>query len=57
MPDLHGGAGCVACLRRLRLHLEPKLTASQLCILGAIIVACTGHDGWGWLLFVAVLVD
>lgn len=24
-------------------------------IIGAIIVALTGNDGWGWLLFVAVL--
>jgi hypothetical protein len=24
-----------------------------LCIIGAIIVAASGHDGWGWLLFLA----
>jgi hypothetical protein len=28
---------------------------SFLCVLGAIVVAATGNDGWGWLLFVAVL--
>lgn len=24
-------------------------------LIGAIIVASTGHDGWGWLIFIAVL--
>lgn len=28
-----------------------------LCIIGAIVVAATGNDGWGWLLFVAVLLS
>lgn len=28
---------------------------SALCVIGAIIVAATGHDGWGWLLFLAAL--
>lgn len=27
-----------------------------LCIVGAIVVMCTGHDGWGWLLLIALLV-
>lgn len=27
-----------------------------LCVIGATIVAATGHDGWGWLLFLAFLV-
>lgn len=31
------------------------MTASTICVIGAIIVAASGHDGWGWLLFVAVL--
>lgn len=26
-----------------------------LCVVGAIIVAASGNDGWGWLLFAAVL--
>lgn len=30
---------------------------SALCVIGAIIVAATGNDGWGWLLVVAVLVS
>lgn len=30
---------------------------SLLCILGAILVAATGNEGWGWLLVVAVLLD
>lgn len=25
-----------------------------LCIVGAAVVAATGHDGWGWLIFLAV---
>lgn len=28
---------------------------AALCLVGAIVVAGTGHDGWGWLLFVALL--
>lgn len=26
-----------------------------LCVMGAIIVAATGRDGWGWFLLVALL--
>ena len=26
-----------------------------LCVLGAVYIAVTGSDGWGWFLFVAVL--
>jgi hypothetical protein len=25
------------------------------CLIGAVVVAANGHDGWGWFLFVAVL--
>ncbi len=25
------------------------------CIIGATAVACTGNDGWGWLMFLAFL--
>lgn len=32
-----------------------KSDVAALCVVGAIIVAATGNDGWGWLLFVAVL--
>ena len=28
---------------------------SILCVVGAILVAATGHDGWGWFLLVALL--
>jgi hypothetical protein len=28
-----------------------------LCVFGAIIVAASGNEGWGWLLFVAVLLS
>lgn len=28
---------------------------STLCVVGAIVVASSGHDGWGWLLLLAVL--
>lgn len=33
------------------------MKASAICIIGAIIVAASGHDGWGWLLFMAFLLD
>jgi hypothetical protein len=26
-----------------------------LSLIGAIVVAASGHDGWGWLLFIAVI--
>ena len=32
-----------------------KNDLAAICIIGAIIVAGTGHQGWGWLIFVAVL--
>lgn len=25
------------------------------CVIGATIVAASGNDGWGWLIFVAIL--
>jgi hypothetical protein len=28
---------------------------SLACIIGAIAVMYSGNDGWGWLLFIAVL--
>lgn len=28
---------------------------AALCVIGAIAVAATGHDGWGWFLFAAVI--
>ncbi len=33
------------------------MSASAICVIGAIIVAASGHDGWGWLLFIAVLLS
>lgn len=27
------------------------------CVVGAALVAMTGNDGWGWLLFVAFLLS
>jgi len=33
------------------------MAATTVCIIGAIIVAASGNDGWGWLLFVAVLLS
>lgn len=36
-----------------------NLTTSHLlalCIVGAAAVACTGNGGWGWLVFLAVIV-
>lgn len=28
---------------------------SALCIVGAILLAAGGHDGWGWLIFAAIV--
>lgn len=28
---------------------------SMACIIAAVVVAATGNDGWGWFLFVALL--
>lgn len=33
------------------------MKASTICIIGAIMVALTGHDGWGWLIFAAIILD
>lgn len=30
---------------------------SLVCIIGAVFVAQSGHDGWGWLIFAAVLLS
>ena len=35
--------------------LSFKEMAVMLCIVGAIILMALGKDGWGWLLFVAIL--
>lgn len=36
------------------------MTGSQfiaaLCIIGAIILAYNGMDGWGWLIFAAIMI-
>ena len=29
--------------------------AAMACIIAAAVVAATGNDGWGWFLFVALL--
>lgn len=26
------------------------------CIIGATWLAATGHDGWGWLIFLAIVI-
>ena len=28
-----------------------------ICLVGAVIVASSGHDGWGWLLVIALLLS
>ena len=33
------------------------MSAAAVCALGAVIVAATGHDGWGWFLIVALLLS
>lgn len=35
--------------------MKEKTHISMACIICACIVAATGHTGWGWFLFVAVL--
>lgn len=30
---------------------------AAICFIGAIIVAASGNDGWGWLLFVGALLS
>lgn len=30
-------------------------TVAIVCVVGAILLAGGDHDGWGWLLFIAVL--
>lgn len=29
---------------------------SMVCIVAAAVVAATGNDGWGWFLFVALMI-
>lgn len=31
--------------------------APSLCIIGAVVLACIGVSGWGWLLFASWLVS
>lgn len=33
------------------------MSASAICVFGAVLVILTGHDGWGWLLFIALLLS
>ncbi len=30
---------------------------AALCFIGAIVVACTGNDGWGWLIFAGIVIS
>lgn len=32
-----------------------KTDVAAVCIVGAVIVAASGNDGWGWLLFLAFI--
>lgn len=32
-----------------------KVHCAAICFVGAIVVAASGHDGWGWLLFVGAI--
>lgn len=27
------------------------------CFIGAAVVACTGNDGWGWLILAGIVTD
>jgi hypothetical protein len=33
-----------------------KYGFASVCAVGAAIVAYSGHDGWGWLIFLAFIV-
>jgi len=37
-----------------RMENEMRWIAA-LCVVGAIVVMISGHDGWGWLLFIAFI--
>lgn len=37
-------------------ELKPQHFIAAGCFIGATIVACTGHDGWGWLIFAGLMV-
>lgn len=43
--------------RCARFHVSWNRLAIIVCLLGAIWLASLGKDGWGWLLFVAVLLS
>lgn len=34
----------------------PRHVVALVAIIGATIVACTGNDGWGWLIFAAIVI-
>lgn len=38
--------------RTIKIQGLPELA----CILGAIYLAANGHDGWGWLIFLAICI-
>lgn len=33
-----------------------RRSLAALCIFGAIIIAASGNDGWGWFIFAAILI-
>lgn len=37
-----------------------KLTSNDIvgcvCVIASAVVACSGHDGWGWMLLMALLI-
>lgn len=43
--------------RKTTDHTNAYLQAAGFlsCVIGAVIMACCGVEGWGWLVFLAVL--
>lgn len=36
--------------RSISINLVPIV-----CVIAALVIACTGKDGWGWFLFIAFM--
>ena len=36
--------------------MEMRYVAASVALIGAIVLACCGREGWGWLIFAAIMV-
>jgi hypothetical protein len=41
--------------RNYDIKVSGQVIALVACVAGATIIAASGHDGWGWLVFIAIL--